>query len=488
MMILRPTQTLTEADVRKGLKLVIVEGLTAEAMTSFTGGAFLTAMALLMGAENSQIGVLAALPTFTNFSQLLSIWLVHRYNNRRAIAVICAVLARIPLLIIGILAVVWFNSSVSLLLISLFFYYMFGSIAGPSWNAWMKDLIPEQSLGSYFAKRSSYMQMLNMALSLTLALIIDYIKNKHPELELTTYGLLIFCAGVVGIIGAMVLSKVPEPLATRSDGNLFTVLERPLKDANFKRLLLFNSGWLFALNIATPFFTVFMLTTLKLPLSYIIGLGILSQLFSILTIRTWGASADRYSNKTIIAIAGPVYILCIIAWCFVGLYDNFFGNLALLAAIHILTGATTAGINLAVTNIGLKLSPNKHAVVYLSMKNIVTSSFASAAPVIGGWLADYFADRTLMINVTWAGPETAKVLRLISLQGFNFLFLIGAFLALLALELLVHVHEVGEVNTSLARRIIRKNFKTNIKDFFVIETLISWHNHVWEAIKKRLSW
>ena len=56
-----------EQDVKKGLKLVIVEGLTTEVMTSFTGGAFLTAMALLMGATNAQIGVLAALPAFTNF-------------------------------------------------------------------------------------------------------------------------------------------------------------------------------------------------------------------------------------------------------------------------------------------------------------------------------------------------------------------------------------------------------------------------------------
>jgi MFS family permease len=487
-MHLRPSETLSETDVKKGLKLVIVEGLTAEAMTSFTGGAFLTAMALLMGAENSQIGVLAALPTFTNFSQLLSIWLVHRYNNRRAIAVICVVLARIPLIVIGMLALLWANSSVSLLLIALPFYYMFGSIAGPSWNAWMKDLIPEQTLGTYFAKRSRYMQMLNMALSLALALTIDYIRHQHPELELSTYALLLCAAGIIGVVGAFLLSKVPEPLAKRSEENLFGVLERPLKDANFKRLLLFNSGWLFALNIATPFFTVFMLTSLKLPLSYIIALGILSQLFSILTIRTWGASADRYSNKTIIAVAGPFYIACIIAWCFVGLYNNFFGNLALLAAIHIFTGATTAGINLAITNIGLKLSPNKHAVVYLSMKNIITSSFASIAPIIGGWLADYFVNRRLMINITWAGPQIDKAFRLISLQGFSFLFLIGAFLALLALELLVHVHEIGEVDASLARRIIRKTFKTNVKDFFVIETLVSWHNHVWEAIKKRLSW
>src|SRR3712207_2914822 len=103
-MMLVPNQTVTEDDVKKGLRLVIIEGLTTEVMTSFTGGAFLTAMALLMGATNAQIGVLAALPTFTNFFQLLSIALVHKYDYRRAIAVICAVLARVPLIVIGAVA------------------------------------------------------------------------------------------------------------------------------------------------------------------------------------------------------------------------------------------------------------------------------------------------------------------------------------------------------------------------------------------------
>jgi MFS family permease len=488
-MVLRPSETLTESDVKKGLRLVIVEGLTTETMTTFTGGAFLTAMALLMGAENAEVGILAALPTFTNFFQLFSIALVHRYNNRRGIAVFCSVLARVPLLIIGLLVLFWSEgSSINLLLFFLFFYYMFGAIAGPSWNAWMKDLIPEQSLGSYFAKRSSYMQMLNMGFSLFLALIIDYVKRGQPERELATYAVLLSLAGIVGLVGAFILSIVPEPLALRSDGNLFASFQRPLKDVNFRRLMLFNLGWAFALNLATPFFTVFMLTSLKLPLSYIIGLGILSQLFSILTIRTWGASADRYSNKTIIAIAGPLYILCIIAWCFVGLYNNFFANLGLLSIIHIFTGITTAGINLAITNIGLKLSPKQHAVVYLSTKNMITSGFASIGPIIGGWLADYFVNRTLTVNITWAGPQVEKVFRLMSLHGFSFLFLIGAFLALIALELLVHVNEVGEVETSLARRIIRKTFKANVKDFFIVETLISWHTHVWEIIRKRLLW
>jgi hypothetical protein len=51
---------------------------------------------------------------------------------------------------------------------------------------------------------------------------------------------------------------------------------------------------------------------------------------------------------------------------------------------------------------------------------------------------------------------------------------------------LVHVNEVGEIEPALARRIIRKSFRTSVKDFFVIETLISWHNHVWDVVRKRL--
>jgi hypothetical protein len=50
-MPLSPKPSLTEPEVNRGLRLVIVEGLSTEVMTSFTGGAFLVAMALLLGAE-----------------------------------------------------------------------------------------------------------------------------------------------------------------------------------------------------------------------------------------------------------------------------------------------------------------------------------------------------------------------------------------------------------------------------------------------------
>ncbi|CAN5774415.1 hypothetical protein BH10BAC2_BH10BAC2_39820 [soil metagenome] len=142
-------------------------------------------------------------------------------------------------------------------------------------------------------------------------------------------------ASIAGLSGIWFLLKTPEPMVRTSNENIFTLLKQPLKNANFRSLLIFNSPWVFAINIATPFFTVFMLKTLGLPIAYVIALTMITQISSIFTIKWWGLQSDRYSNKTIIAIAAPVYISCIIAWCFVGLFSHDYANMIMLALIYL---------------------------------------------------------------------------------------------------------------------------------------------------------
>jgi len=487
-MNLRPSkEQLTGEQVEAGLRLVIKDGLAAEAMTAFTGGAFLVAMALMMGATNFQIGVLAALPTFTNLFQLLSIWLVRKYNNRRAIAVTCAFLARFPLLIIGSLPFLFSsNASINVLIFFLFFYYFFGSIAGPAWNSWMKDLVPENKLGTYFSHRSKLTQTLNVILSISIALMLDLVKKYYPDAVLNIYACMFIGGGIIGLSGAYFLSRTPEPEGLRANDNFFKLFKKPIQNKNFRNLLIFNSAWVFALNIATPFFTVYMMKTIGLSLSYIIGLGILTQLSSIVSIKVWGKHADSFSNKTIISIGAPLYICCIIAWCFVGISSNEYTNIGLLAAINIITGIATAGINLSLTNIGLKLAPREDAIVYLSSKNIITAFFSSIAPLIGGWLADFFANRQLNWNIQWAGPGGMKEIHLLALHQFNFLFLIGALLAMCAIRLLSRVKETGEVEKDLVVKLLRSNIKNSITDNFVISYLIHWPVTVSTRIKKKV--
>lgn len=484
-MNLKPKDTLTEEEIQKGLKIVIWDGLSSEVMTTFTGGAFLVSMALLLGASNVEIGILAALPMFTNIFQLLSIYLVGKYNNRRAVTVYCAFLARIPLIIVGILVLTSANSSVGILIFFLFFYYLFGSIAGPSWNSWMKDMVPESMLGEYFSRRGRYNQTLNVVLSIVLALLLDFINNFYKEYELQTYAIFFIVAGIIGSVGGYVLSYAPEPQSYLSNTRILALFKGPLASQNFTRLLVFNSAWVFAISLATPFFTVFMLKSLGLPISYVISLSIIAQLFSILTIRTWGKFSDRYSNKSIISISAPIYIICIIGWCFVGIYTRYYLNIALLVVLHIFTGIATAGINLSLTNMGLKLSPKKDAIVYLSVKNIITAVFSSLGPLIGGVLADLFAERSLTLNATWTSTGASQVVRIISLHEWNFLFLIGALLALLSLELLSRVKETGEIHKDVVRRIMRKSISSNLKDYFIIGDIITMHQQLRAVVRSK---
>ena len=467
------------------MNMVIGDGLATEAMTTLTSGTFLVAMALLLGASNFQIGLLAALPTFTNIFQLISIWLVRRFNNRRAISVICALFARIPLVIVGLLCLVNHSISINTIIFFLSFNYLFGSIAGPSWNAWMKDLIPENLLGTYFSRRSSYTQMLNVGLSLIMALSVDYIKTNFPKIELNTYASMFIAGGIIGIIGAFVLSKAPESTSMLTKENIFKLYKYPLKDKNFRQLLIFNSAWVFALNIATPFFIVFLMRGMGLSITYIIGLTIIGQLCSILTIRIWGQFADRYSNKTIIAMSAPLYILCLVGWCFVGIFSHSLPNLMLLFVIYAFTGVATAGINLSIINLSLKLSPSEEAIVYLSAKDMTTAFFSSFTPLLGGYMADYFNHRSLVINVQIQGPEFSKVIHLINLHQWNFLFLIAAILAFIALELLIPVNETGEVDKFIVSRIMRGSLKSSLRDYFLIGHLITWQEHFRNLLRRK---
>lgn len=476
---------MTAAEVERGLRMVIGDGLAAEAMTVFTGGTFLTAMAILLGATNFQIGVLAGLPTFTNIFQLLSIWLVGKFNNRRLVAVGCALLARVPLVIVGLLALAS-KASIHTLLSLLFIYYFFGSVAGPSWNSWIKDLVPEDILGTYFGRRIRMSQTLNVSLSIVLALLLDLIRKRAPGLELYAYAVMFVAGGLVGIAGAFILSRAPEPHNALSETHFIRLLRQPLADRNFSRLLIFNAAWVFALNLATPFFTVYMIRELDLPLSYIIVLSSLGLLSSILTVRVWGRMADKYSNKTIIAVGGPLYVLCIVGWCFTGVFSERWETLVLLLLIHIGSGISTAGINLSLANIGLKLAPREDAIVYLSAQNIIGAFFSSVAPLIGGVLADYFTSRHLRISMQWTSPHVNKVFHLLILHSWNFLFLIGALLALLALQLLTAVTEKGEVSKEKVVRLVRHAIRSNLLETFLIGDIIQWHEQLRQLVRRKL--
>jgi len=459
-----PLKTLTDKQVQSGLKYIVKEGVATEAMSTLTGGTFLVAMAVMLKATNVQIGMLAALPTLTNVFQLIAIWLVKRYRNRRAICIICSVLARVPLLVIGFLPFI-FSAATGLqaLFFLLFFSYFFGSISGASWNSWMKDLVPQKILGSYFSRRSRILQILSVTLSLMIAVIIDYIKKHYPQQELTAYIVMFLMGGMIGMLGVYLLSRAPEPATNIEETNVLSLLKKPLKDKNFKNLLVFNASYVFAINMALPFFVVYMMKTLLLSLTCIIILGLLAKISSIVSLKLWGTYSDRYSNKTIIIICAPVFIICILAWTFTAMGSSQLISIVLLAIIHIISGMSAAGIDLSINNIAMKLAPHNEAIAYMSARNMIIAIFASLGPVCGGLLADFIANHQLLWSVKWTGSGSSSTFDLLNINNSNFYFVAGAVLAALSLNLLKNIKEEGEVDKKEALTVIKNEFRIHLQ-------------------------
>jgi len=445
------------------MRLVTIDGMAVESMVVLTGGTFLTALALKLGASNFQIGLLAAMPTLTNIFQLFAIWLAQRYNNRRMITVVCTALARCPLLVIGLMPFLFSaGTTIHTLIFLLFFHYLFGSLAGATWNAWMKDLLPGEKLGNFYAQRTRLTQILNVTLSLAVSLFIDFTKNHLPQYETTALTALFLAGSVAGLSSLYLLIRTPEPLAVVQPANIMQQYGIPLRDRNYRKLLMFNGAWIFAINLATPFLTVYMLKTIGLSVFNVTILAVIAQLSGILLVRIWGRYSDKYSNKTVILICAPLYISGMLLWAFTANTTSHHFNMTLLVLINILSGAATSGINLSLNNLGIKLAPSGHAMVYLSAKNMIIALCSAAAPLLGGMLADFFASHQLIWTMVWKSPKGSADLHLLNLQSWNFFFVLSAIVAIVAIRLLRNVQEEGEEKKGIVLGEMYVSFKARL--------------------------
>ena len=228
--------------------------------------------------------------------------------------------------------------------------------------------------------------------------------------------------------------------ALRSFGELF---RQPLRDRNFVRLIRFLASWQFAANLAVPFFAIFFIRQLGYSPGFVLMLAIVSQLSNLVLLRQWGALTDRFANKTVLAFAAPLFILCIAAMALAAEMSGT-ARTVYLVGLHVVMGMTSAGVTLASSTVILKLAPRGASHVYIAAAALVTAAAAGSAPLIGGALAEFFRARELVVAVGWNAPSGLTQLEL-SFGWWQLFFLISAVIGLYALHRLSFVEEQGEV-------------------------------------------
>ena len=461
---LKPQDTVTTRDVRSGLGMLLVDGVLAQTMGVLTGGAFLVAFALLLGASNTVIGLLAALGPFAQILQIPSIFLVEKTRRRKLLTVISALIARAVYIPIALLPWIFpAQSQMTLFLLGLFLFFGISAVTAVSWNSWMRDFIPEQIMGRYFGRRMAIATAVGAVITLLAGPAVDFYK-AHVENGIGIYTILFLVGAAAGITGTFFLSRIPEPRMPESPKGqgILKVLAQPFRNANYRKLLVFLSAWSFSVNLAAPFFVVYMLKRLELQMTYVILLSVLSQGVNVLFLRLWGRLADRFTNKSVLAASGPFFILCTLLWVFTTMPERYFLTIPLLIIIHALTGMSTAGINLAAGNMALKSAPKGEATAFLATNALVSGIAATIAPILGGLAADFFANQEVSMTISWANTSAGGsryAFPAFSLRGLDFLFIASFVTGFYALHRLAPVKEEGEVDED----IVLDNFYSEVR-------------------------
>jgi MFS family permease len=464
-------EDLTSEEVRYGLDILLKEGMTSQALVTMTSGVFLVAFALKLGASNLSIGLLAAIPPLMQLLQIPAILLVEKVQNRRLISASTSFIGRTFWLFVALSALVFGpKDALCFLIIALMIIASFAAVSVCSWNSWMRDLVPQDQMGEFFSRRIRRATVVGLVLSLSAAVYIDIIKKKLPDYEIYAYASLFFIGFLSGMLGVYFITNIPEPKMTVQKRHipLSKLLMKPFGDLNFKRLILFLGPWNFAVNLAAPFFTVYMLKRLELGLSVVIALTVLSQVLYIGFLRIWGRFSDRFSNKSVLSVCGPLFMACVLGWTFTTMPEKYAATYPLLVILHVLMGIATAGVTLASGNIALKLAPKEEGTPYLAASSLVISIAASIGPVLGGNFADFFASRELAMTLTWKSPLKELSFNTFNLQHWDFFFLLAFLIGIYSLYRLAKVHESGEVEESIVIHELISEISNPIRNFSTV--------------------
>lgn len=373
--------------LHQSMDYVFRGGVATSAMDSLAVGSTLTAYALLLGAGPVAIGILGAVPFIGNMIHLLSSYLIEKGISAKKIALWSSFLAR-PFYLIAA-ALCFFQGAswaVPVLIISLLFSYLIGSVCGGVWMPWMKELIPARMMGRFFSHRFKWM-MIAKIICFIFAFILLKIATPYQNGELYSYAFLIFLAFLISIYGACTFFYVEDKkIPTKEDMPFVKKVAHTFQNKPFSKLLTALSVLNFATNLLTPFLTVFMLKNLNVPMSTIIALTLLQWLVYTFVVKKWGKMSDRKGPEKILIASIPIFVLC--ALIFMGL--NIFpltGIMlnAVLVLVNILLGVSTAALTLGINNTSLLYMPKNMSSVYLS----VNSVFKSFAGALGSIMAGY---------------------------------------------------------------------------------------------------
>lgn len=438
---------------RAAYSALVCDGVFSQVLGVLTGGTLLVGCALSLGASPSFIGLLSAVPFFAQLASIPGIMLIERIRRRKSICVAVTLVARamfVPLAMVPLIADR--GTALDLLLAILCVVAPLGAVGGCAWVSWTCDLVPHARLGQVFGRRQLWANLAAVLAGLAGAGLVDGWTRFWPDWRMGGYVGVFTLAIFAAMASTWFLTRMPDvAMPPRVPGPLGLLFLKPFKDVNFRRVMLFLGSWTFAVNLATPFFTVYLVQDLGCGLTVPIVLTVVGQIANVVALPWWGRASDRLSNKRVIGIAAPLFVGGMLGWVLAAEPAPGILTLPIIFIAQALLGAAGAGLDLAGGNIALKTAARDASTVYLGTNGLFKSVCGGIAPVAGGYLAQALAPLPGTIVLPWLGHDIGGL----SVRPLMVVFVISCIMGLAALTRLGVIAEPDGLPASDIRYIRR---------------------------------
>jgi MFS family permease len=378
-------QPIEHAEVRS-LRYFWLDGLFAAISENFYLG-FIALFALAYGATNSQVGIMAAAANLLGAAALFpGARMAERAGRRKAVVIWSGgVFSRLALLGLALIPVLISAPQVAILAIIIIdgLRAFFANLANPGWTALVADLVPESMRARFFSSRNIAMGVAALLIAPLAGWLITQTNGWLDSLY-AGYQLVFLLAFLFGMVSTFAFTRIRDQGAARSE-------KRPHRRGDLRRALKASPGfaglvisqliWNLSLQVAAPFFNVYLVSELGASTAVVGVLAGIASLTALFGQRYFAKLIDVRGPYWVQALAGLLIPFAPLAWAFVTAPWQ-------VGFINTFTGFMWAGYSLANFNLLLELTPDDQRPRAVALYQLAVFGSAVAGPLLGGFLAD----------------------------------------------------------------------------------------------------
>jgi len=377
--------------VRRNLCWFWFDGVFAQASDTIVI-AYLPLFVLALGGTRAQIGLMSALSSLSAALLLLpGAAIVERWGRRKQVCVLSGGgVSRVALLLLALAPLIFAGPTAVYIAIALAAARgAFANLGLPAWVSLTADVVPLTWRGRYFSSRSMTMQVAGMVVTYLVGQLIN--RAGAPA----GYQLAMGLAFAIGMASTLSFAHIKEPstsaIPQATDCGLRMPLLRHLRaHPDFLAFCATAALWNFSINVAGPFFNVYLVESLKASAGVVGALSVVGGLAALPGQRLFGTLVDRWGPRRVQLIIGLLIPLLPWAWALTRSPWH-------VVPINLAGGFLWAGYGLSNFNFLLTLTPENRRARYSALYQIVVMLALAGGAALSGVIAARWGYTTIFV-------------------------------------------------------------------------------------------